>query len=103
MLYASFGKVTTGSASSWSRVQPNLADFLRLVQIRDFLKDEGMLEDRVALEKWIRLVGERLNVPVGPYILADDRAVKRLRGSEEQVRVIPDSLARVCICSQYAA
>ena len=100
MLYASFGKVTAGSASSWSRVQPNLADFLRLVQIRDFLKDEGMLEDRVALEKWIRLVGERLNVP---YILADDRAVKRLRGSEEQVRVIPDSLARVCICSQYAA
>jgi hypothetical protein len=55
LLYASFGKVTAGSASSWSRVQPNLVDFARLVhQIRDFLKDVCMLEDRVALEKWIR-------------------------------------------------
>ena len=89
LLYASFGKVTAGSASTWSRVQLNLADFLCVVQIRDFLKDVGILKDRVALEKWIRLVCERLNVPVVSYILTDDRAVKRLRGSEEQVRVIP--------------
>ena len=93
LLYASFVKVTAGSDSSWSRVQTNLADFLRLVQRHDFLKDVGLLEDRVTSEKWIRLVvAERLNVPVGPYILADDRAVKRLRGSEEQVCFIPDSL-----------
>ena len=48
-----------------------------------------MLEDRIALEKWIRLVGERLNVPVGPYLVEDDRAPKRPRGSEDQVRVSP--------------
>ena len=68
-------------------------DFARLVhQIRDFLKDVCMLEDRVALEKWIRLVAERLNVPVEPYILQDERSAKRPRGSPELVRVVPDSL-----------
>ena len=64
-------------------------DFARLVQIRDFLKDVCMLEDRVALEKWIRLVAERLNAPVEPYVL---RSAKRPRGSPELVRVVPDSL-----------
>ena len=57
-----------------------------------YLKDVTILEDRIALEKWIRLVAERLNVPVEPYLVEDDRAPKRLRGSEDQVRVIPDSL-----------
>ncbi len=54
LLYASFGQVTAGSASSWTRVQPNLIDFTRIVAIRDFLKDACMQEDRDALEKWIR-------------------------------------------------
>ena len=60
LLYASFGKVTAGSMSSWSRIQPNLMDFTRIVQIHGVLKDVTMVEDRAALEKWIRLVGERL-------------------------------------------
>ena len=51
LLYASFGQVTAGSDSSWSRVQPNLIDFTRIVAIRDFLKDVCMQEDRDALEK----------------------------------------------------
>ena len=84
LLYASFGKVTAGSMSSWTRVQPNLIDFTRI--------DVCMQEDRNALEKWIRLVAERLNVPVEPYILQDARSAKRSRGSEEPVRVVPDSL-----------
>ena len=92
LLYASFGQVTAGSASSWSRVQPNLVDFTRIVAIRDFLKDAFMQEDLDALEKWIRLVGERLNVPVEPYILQDARSAKRSRRSQEPVRVVPESL-----------
>ena len=92
LLCASFGQVTAGSASSWSRVQPNLIDFTRIVAIRDFLKDACMQEDRDALEKWIRLVGERLNVPVEPYLLQDARSAKRSRESQEPVRVVPDSL-----------
>ena len=31
-------------------------------------------------------------MPVEPYILADDRASKRQRGTLEQLRVVPDSL-----------
>ena len=51
LLFASFGKVTAGSMSSWSRVQPNLMDFTPIVQIHGVLKDVTMLEDRAALEK----------------------------------------------------
>ena len=95
LLYASFGQVTPGCDSSWSRVQPTLIDFTRLVAIHNYLKDVTMLEDRIALEKWIRLVGERLNVPVGPYLVEDDeRAPKRQRGSEDQVRA---STHHMCI------
>jgi hypothetical protein len=67
-------------------------DFTRIIAIRDFLKDACMQQDRDALEKWIRLVGERLNVPVEPNILQDARSAKRSRGSQEPVRVVPDSL-----------
>ena len=72
-----------------------LLDLLRLGvecnQIQDI--DVGLDEDRVALHKWIRLVAERLNVPVKPYIIADDRrASKRQRGTVEQLLVVPDSL-----------
>ena len=69
-----------------------MIDFTRIVEIRHFLKDVCMQEDRNVLEKWIRLVAERLNVPVEPYILQDERFAKRSRGSEEPVRVVPDSL-----------
>ena len=65
LLYANFGKVTPGCVSSWSRVQPNLIDFTRLVAIRNYLKDVTVLKDRIALEKWIRLLGERLNLDYG--------------------------------------
>ena len=79
LLYASFGKVTAGSDSSWNRVQPNLIDFTRLVAIRDFLANVALEEELDVLHKWIRLVGERLNVPVAPYLLIDDRSLKRPR------------------------
>ena len=64
------------------------------MQIRDFLKNMGLVEDRVVLEKWIHLlVAERLNAPlVEPYIISDNRASKKPRGSIEQFHVLPDSL-----------
>jgi hypothetical protein len=43
------------------RVQPSLVDFSRLVQVQDFLSN---VEDLDVLHKWIRLIAERLNVPV---------------------------------------
>ena len=92
LLYASFGKVPAGSASSWTRMQPNLIYFSRLVQIRDFLSYVALDEKLDVLHKWIRLIAERLNVPVEPYILSDDRASKRQRGTVEARRVVPDSL-----------
>ena len=67
-------------------------DFSRLVQIRDFLSNVALDEELDVLHKWIRLIAERLNVPVEPYILLDDRASKRERGTVEARRVVPDSL-----------
>ena len=53
----------------------------------------ALVEELDVLHKWIRLVAERLNVPVETYILTDDRAAKkRQRGSVDSRRVVPDSL-----------
>ena len=92
LLYASFGKVTLGCASSWTRVQPSLLDFTRLVAIRDHLANVALDEELEVLHKWIRLVAERLNVPVQPYLLIDERPSKRQRGVVEARSVVPDSL-----------
>ena len=63
LLSASFGKVTAGSDSSWTRVQPSLVDFTRVVAIRDFLANVALDEELDVLYKWIRLLAQRLNVP----------------------------------------
>ena len=73
-------------------MQPSLLDFTRLVAIRDFLANVALDEELDVLHKWIRLVGERLNVPVAPYLLIDDISSKRQRGTVEARRVVPDSL-----------
>ena len=49
-------------------------------------------EELDVLHKWIRLLAQRLNVPVEPYLLMDDRSSKRQRGTVEARRVVPDSL-----------
>ena len=49
-------------------------------------------EELDVLHKWIRLIAQRLNVPVEPYLLIDDRSSKRQRGTVEARRVVPDSL-----------
>jgi hypothetical protein len=80
LLHASF-KVTAGSDSSWTRLQPTLLDFTRLVAIRDFFGNVALDADLDVLHKWIRLVAERLNVPVQPYLVIDDRSAKRQRAT----------------------
>ena len=77
---------------SWTKVQPSLLDFFRLVQIRDFLANVALDEELDVLHKWIRLLAQRLNVPVEPYLLIDDRSSKRQRGTVEARRVVPDIL-----------
>ena len=70
-----------------------MLEFSRLVQIREFLSNVALDEELdVVLHKWIRLVAERLNVSVEAYILTDDRASKRQRGTVEPRRVVSDSL-----------
>ena len=68
-----------GSDSSWTRVQPTLLDFTRVVAIRDFLGNVALDEELDVLHKWIRLLAQRLNVPVEPYLLIYDRSSKRQR------------------------
>ena len=52
-----------------------------MVAICDFLGNVALDEDQAVLHKWIRLLAQRLNVPVEPYLLLDDRSSKRQRGS----------------------
>ncbi len=92
LLSASFGKDKAGSASSWTTVQLTLVDFTRVVAIRDFLGNVALDEDLDVLHKWIRLLGQRLNVPVEPYLLIDGRSSKKQRGTVEARLVVPDSL-----------
>ena len=92
LLTASFGKVVAGSDSSWTRVQPTLLDFTRVVTIRDFLGNVALDEELDVLHKWIRLIAQRLNVPVEPYLLKDGRSSKKQRGNVDVLRVVPDSL-----------
>ena len=49
-------------------------------------------EELDVLHKWIRLLAQRLNVPVEQYLLVDDRSSKRQRVTVEARRVVPDSL-----------
>ncbi len=81
-----------GSDSSWTRVQPTLLDFTRVVAIRDFLGNVALYEELDVLHKWIRLIAQRLNVPVEPYLLIDGRSSKKQRGNVDALRVVPDSL-----------
>ena len=73
-------------------MQLTLVDFTRVVAIRDFLGNVALDEDLDVLHKWIRLLGQRLNVPVEPYLLIDGRSSKKQRGTVEARLVVPDSL-----------
>ena len=53
---------------SWTKVQPSLLDFFRLVQIRDFLANVALVEELDVLQE------------------------KRQRGSVDARRVVPDIL-----------